>query len=113
MVALNPEHAQLLDQAGFGPERIAQTIVELTTASREANERWIPSLRGRTEIEHLPAFATADDVLVLVAGGSGLYSTVFPTWCAGPNSNRAVSVAFDPAPVCELPAFDGSASRTS
>jgi len=31
-------------------------------------------------------------VLVVVAGGTGLYSVVMPSWGAGPHSNRALTV---------------------
>ena len=43
-------------------------------------------------------------VLVLVAGGGGLYSAVMPTWCAGAHRNPAISVEVDLGQACEVPA---------
>ena len=50
-----------------------------------------------------PSFRSPDDVLIMAAGGAGLYSFVFPTWCGGPHSNRAVSVAVEIDQSCEVP----------
>jgi len=41
--------------------------------------------------------------LVLVAGGSGLYSMVMPSWCAGGHRNEAVSQAIVLDLFCEIP----------
>ncbi|REJ73586.1 MAG: hypothetical protein DWQ36_06695 [Acidobacteria bacterium] len=105
VVALNPDHVRLLDLAGFERRSAAERICELTTFPRAEMERWIPALRGRGDDEtaRLAAFRDPDDLLWVVAGGSGLYSAVFPSWCAGPHGNRAVTVSFDPAPSCEIP----------
>ena len=50
-----------------------------------------------------PCFGSPDDVLVLVAGGGGLYSAVLPSWCAGPHRNRAVTVEIELDQACEVP----------
>ena len=41
--------------------------------------------------------------LLVAAGGSGLYSYVFPTWCAGANRNRAVTRPIDIGQACAIP----------
>ena len=58
--------------------------------------------RARTRDGRL-AFESADDVLLVAAGGSGLYSYVFPTWCAGANRNRAVTRPIDIGQACAIP----------
>lgn len=103
VIALSPDHAVLLQRAGFDRTAIAKRICELTTFAREDLEPQIPALRSRHDLSELSAFREPGDVLVVAAGGAGLYSAVFPTWCAGPHCNRAVSKAFEPAPSCEVP----------
>ena len=57
-----------------------------------------PRLRScadRPDDERIPAVRHPDQVLVVVAGGTGLYSMVMPSWGAGPHGNRAVTVPVD------------------
>jgi hypothetical protein len=49
------------------------------------------------------AFRSADDLLVVAAGGSGLYSMVLPSWGAGPHANPAVSMRIDHDQACAVP----------
>jgi hypothetical protein len=56
------------------------------------------------------AFSAPEDILVTVAGGSGLYSMVMPTWCAGPHRNRAVCRRIETDVFCELPTATPAAS---
>ena len=42
-------------------------------------------------------------LLILVAGGTGLYSTVMPSWGAGPHGNGHVTVEIDLDQACEVP----------
>ena len=44
-----------------------------------------------------------DDILVFVAGGSGLYSAVFPSWAAGAHGNAAVRETVVTGESCEIP----------
>ena len=48
-------------------------------------------------------FHKPEHILVLVAGGSGLYSMVMPSWCAGAHKNSAVSKLVDTDQFCEIP----------
>jgi hypothetical protein len=48
-------------------------------------------------------FKDPDDILVFVGGGGGLYSVAFPSWCAGPHKNRAVTVEIEVGQACEVP----------
>ena len=49
------------------------------------------------------ALKSPDDLLVLVAGGTGLYSTVMPSWGAGPHGNGHITVEIDLDQACEVP----------
>ena len=49
------------------------------------------------------AFEKPDDILIMMAGGSGLYSMVMPSWCAGEHKNSAVSVLVETDQFCEIP----------
>ena len=49
--------------------------------------------------------ATPDDLLVFVAGGSGLYSSVFPSWAAGAHRNPFVTQPITTDLACEIPAL--------
>ncbi len=96
VVVLNPDHANALAAVGHSRSSIAEAIQQraLRPSRNETN------LLGSSERS---CFATPDDVLVCVAGGSGLYSVVMPTWCAGPHKNRAVTVAIAIGKACEIP----------
>jgi hypothetical protein len=52
-------------------------------------------LDGKADHERVPSIKDPSQVLVAVAGGTGLYSMVMPSWGAGPHGNRAVTVAID------------------
>ena len=56
-----------------------------------------------------PAFPGPENILILMAGGSGLYSMVMPSWCAGKHKNSAVSVKVEAEQFCEIPAFANAA----
>lgn len=107
LVALNPEHAELLAAAGLGRQEIAQRLRELCTHRLADLRRYAPAFApqrtgdGGESARH--CFARAEDVLVITAGGNGLYSMVMPSWCAGPHRNRAVSVRVETGQFCEIP----------
>jgi hypothetical protein len=45
-------------------------------------------------------------ILVLQAGGSGLYTMVMPSWCAGPHQNAIVHQGIDLDQACEIPGMN-------
>ncbi len=101
-LALNPDHATALAEAGFGAEDIAEAIVE--RAVMTGADLATTAAMGRLKPERTyRCFRSAEDLLIFVAGGGGLYSTAFPSWCAGPSANRAVTVAIDIGQACEIP----------
>ena len=83
---ITPDHRGELEAGGYDRAAVSAAIAERAT-TRD----------GR------PAFESADDVLVVAAGGAGLYSYVFPTWCAGGHRNRAVTVPVEIGQACALP----------
>ena len=54
------------------------------------------------------AFKDPEQILILQAGGSGLYSMVMPSWSAGTHFNSAVSVKVEADNFCEIPGLAGS-----
>ena len=86
VVVITPDHAGELASAGHDRSSIATAI----------------AARAQTR-DGRPAFGSADDVLVVAAGGAGLYSYVFPTWCAGGHRNRAVSREVAIGQACAIP----------
>jgi hypothetical protein len=91
VVVLNPDHTAELASAGHTETTVASAVAERALTAR-----------GK------PAFRDPADVLVVAAGGSGLYSAVMPSWCAGPHANRAVSVEVELGQACEVPWMVGS-----
>lgn len=102
VVVLNPEHANLLANANYTREQITQRLAELCQHPKSELAKFAPTFAGRAQGDTLAAFAEPDDILLLVAGGSGLYSMVMPTWCAGPHVNRAVSMKVETDQSCEI-----------
>ena len=101
-IVLNPEHAEILAGCGLHREDIQQRLSELAVASRSVlAEQNSKELYG--EEDRLPAVRDPSNILMLTAGGPGLYSMVMPSWCAGPHHNVAVHEAFDINPFCEVP----------
>lgn len=104
VVVLNPDHAAIL--AGAGLDRAGvQTGIRGRCARPMRELRAVAgSFAGDADDDELrQSFREPEDVLVLVAGGSGLYSMVMPSWCAGPHRNRAVCEAIEADLFCALP----------
>lgn len=104
-IALNPDHAALLHAYGHTRESIRQTIVEQAALTGSEIARSGAHTPARNPNRTYRCFRDEEDVLVFVAGGGGLYSVAFPTWCAGPHANRAVTVEIEVGQACEIPAF--------
>ena len=63
-------------------------------------------MRGAAEEGDYACFSDASQILLLMAGGSGLYSMVMPSWCAGAHKNSAVSIQVDTDQFCEIPGLE-------
>jgi hypothetical protein len=104
VVVLNPDHAALLAQRDFGRARIAEELFERAANPHATLVHHVPSFAARSQAEPtVRAFRDPEDIVILVAGGGGLYSVVMPTWCAGPHRNRFVSRAIPYGESCSVP----------
>ena len=111
VVVLNPDHANLLAAAGMSRGDIASALVAGCTHSLASVQALAPAFTNPNSTDltkPLPAFASPDDILILMAGGSGLYSMVMPSWCAGPHKNAAVTVGVETDFVCDVPGLAGN-----
>lgn len=104
VVVLNPDHARLLVDAGFDRAGI-QAALHARCGYTLAELRPVAGSFARSgdDDKRRDCFRRPDDILVLMAGGGGLYSMVMPSWCAGPHHNSAVSVKVDADQFCEIP----------
>jgi hypothetical protein len=104
VVVLNPDHTAVLARAGHDRSTLAAALVERAGNRRGVLRTVNPAFAGRGDDDDMVrCFDDPDDVLIVAGGGAGLDSMVMPSWCAGPHRNRAVSVAFDPNPSCQIP----------
>lgn len=102
-LALNPDHASALAAAGHDRRSIAEGIAEHAVVTGEALSATAASMGTPNPERTYRCFDSADDIVVFVAGGGGLYSAAFPSWCAGPHKNRAVTVPIEIGQACEIP----------
>lgn len=103
VVILNPEHAKILADAKLSRRDITQRLWQLTHVPKERLVRYAAAFAVRIKGDEYSCFQSADDILLLMAGGSGLYSMVLPSWCAGAHRNRYVSEPVELDLYCEIP----------
>src|SRR5262249_34726380 len=86
VVALGPEHAAQIAGSGYSRADAQRFIYEHAQNSRERLQaaRYLPD---RDFPESIPAIRSPEDVLLLVAGGTGRHSCVIPSF----GSTQAVS----------------------
>jgi hypothetical protein len=103
VIVLNPDHAQVLAGAGLDRAAVQRALHERCAWTTEELAAVSGGLaRGEPGARH-GCFHAPEDLLLLVAGGGGLYSMAMPTWCAGPHRNRAVSVRVETEQACAVP----------
>jgi len=107
-VVLNPEHAAILDQAGLTRQDIAEGIYQRSSMTEKEISSLAPGF-ARKDSGNRDAFKGPEQLLILMSGGSGLYSMVMPSWCAGAHKNSASSVKVESEFFCEVP---GLAAQT-
>jgi len=105
-IVLNPEHASVLHKAGLSRQDIACEIYQRCKMDGAEANRFCAGFARKT-LNPRQAFTGPDQLLILMSGGSGLYSMVMPSWSAGPNKNSAVSVKVEANFYCEVPNFVG------
>lgn len=104
VVVLNPEHAGILADAGLRREDIQVGIFEESHHRRRDLRLFNPTFAGRgDDSDLLPSVVDPQHILVLMAGGAGLYSSVFPSWGAGGHGNPWVCERVDIGQACAIP----------
>jgi hypothetical protein len=110
-VAINPDHAAVLARAGLGRADVQRELHRLATNRRGDLRELNPAFAGHGDADdELHALPSPDHVLVLVAGGGGLYSTVFPSWSAGAHLNPILHERIETDQSCEVPDFSSMTS---
>lgn len=105
-VVLNPDHAAILNKAGLTRQDIQQALYDRCQMSTAEIAKMVPGFAGNPDkVSTRRAFTEPSQILVLMAGGSGLYSMVMPSWCAGTHKNSASSVTIESEFFCEVPAL--------
>jgi hypothetical protein len=103
-VILNPDHAASLAKAGHTRTSIQASLRERATNPLGTLARLNPTFAGPGDADTVVhAVAKPGDILVLVAGGGGIYSHVFPSWGAGPHHNPFVTERIELDQSCEVP----------
>ena len=103
LVVLGPKHADVLARANMNREAVQQRLWELTHLPTADHDRYGQQFGARFSTETYCAFTEPANILVMVAGGSGLYSMVMPNWGGADHANSAVSVKVDDDFFCEIP----------
>jgi hypothetical protein len=101
-VVLNPEHAAVLHGAGLTRQDIAQEIYQRASMDGSEVARLSAGFSGENPQDR-KAFTGPEQILILMSGGSGLYSMVMPSWCAGTHCNSPSSVKIESDFFCEIP----------
>lgn len=102
VVVLNPDHAAVLAKAGLTRQDIASELCERCVMSPEQQLRLMPTFAG-PDPQPRPAFTDPSQILILMAGGNGLYSMVMPSWSTGTHKNSPSSVKVETEFHCEIP----------
>ncbi len=111
-VALNPEHVDVLAGAGMTRRDVQERLAALAANPRSALRSINPAFAGSGDDDDpIPAVASPDDIVVFVAGGSGLYSSVFPSWAAGAHANPIVTEPIITDFSCEIPITTTNGAR--
>jgi len=102
-LAVNPDHATVLANSGLDRASVTATICERAGNTGADLMRTAASMAELDADRFYRCFKEPDDILLFVGGGGGLYSVAFPSWCAGPHKNRAVTVEIEVGQACEVP----------
>ncbi len=105
VVVINPEHAEILDRAGFNRNSIRLRISELAVMNRKDSENYYAGMNfiHQDDRYELRAVRNPDQIILVVAGGRGSYSMVMPSWAYAPHGNLPVTKKIEVTPNCPLP----------
>tara|TARA_B100000401_G_scaffold324020_1_gene224586 strand:+ start:718 stop:1821 length:1104 start_codon:yes stop_codon:yes gene_type:complete len=114
-VVMNPDHAEVIKRAGMSRQDVQAELAKRATISVGTMRRISPVFAAQgMSAEDAARSESSDDelihvledpnkILVLQAGGSGLYTMVMPSWCAGPHRNAVVHASIELDQACEIP----------
>ncbi len=105
---LNPDHAEILHKAGLSRQDIASEIYDRCRFSPDELNALSPGFARNIDGTR-DAFKSPDQVMILMAGGSGLYSMAIPSWCAGAHKNSPSSILVESEFFCEVPGLAAQA----
>jgi hypothetical protein len=102
VLVLNPEHAGALAAAGYDRRRIQQTLHE------RAGNKWadlctVYPYKGVDPEAFVRSIPAHEYLLVVVAGGPGVYSSVMPSWGGGLHGNISATKRIELNQFCEIP----------
>lgn len=109
-VAFNVDHAAVLARAGYDRAGVQAALHRWATNRRDVlralNPGFVPDGDPADELAAVPS---PDQILVLVAGGGGLYSAVFPSWSAGAHANPILHEVVETDQACAIPSREEAA----
>jgi len=102
VVVLNPDHAHALAREGYDRDKIAAELFERAVNTAEKVSRARSGKPSPEPDRIVPAIGALDRLLIMVAGGTGVYSTVMTSWGGGPHNNLHASREIVFSDACEV-----------
>jgi hypothetical protein len=101
MLILGPEHAASIAGSGWSRGQVREYLYHATSRRRDelalggmyGMRDWPPELNAMAPDGLIPAVPSADDILILVAGGEGKHSAALPSFGATVSVTRQISNA--------------------
>jgi hypothetical protein len=98
MLILGPEHAASIASSGWSRRQVSEYLHRATRRRRDelalggmyGMRDWPPELNGMAPDALIPAVPTANDILILVAGGDGKHSAALPSFGATVSVTRRI-----------------------
>ena len=98
MLILGPEHAASIAESGWSRRQVREYLFRAISRRRDELVRggmygmrdWPPELNALAADDLVPLVPSADDILVLVAGGAGKHSAVLPSFGATVSVTRPI-----------------------
>jgi hypothetical protein len=98
MLILGPEHAASIAASGWSRRKVREYLYhavsrrrdELASGGMYGMRDWPPELNAMAPEALIPAVPSADDILILVAGGAGKHSAVLPSFGATVSVTRQI-----------------------
>lgn len=103
IVVMNPDHTAVLEAVGYDRRKVQERLAELAVLPMDIARRLHPRNFANATGDHVRAVRDPEQVLIVQAGGTGLYSMVMPTWSAGAHRNPAVHAEIELDQACEVP----------